>query len=392
MSNKDITSMTEEELFALSDEEFNSLFQKGNALDGTPSETTEDTEDTEDTSNESENDEEDTGTTPELDEDESEAIQDAEDDENPETDDEAVEDKKSDKESVIEKSKSKSKSKDTQKDKDEAQSDADDEEDTIDYKKRHEDALKPLKANGTEFEPKSIEELRTLAQKGLNYNKKMEAIKPQTRLVQSLKNASISEDDLNLLIDIHKGNKEAIKTIIKKHSLDPYDMSVDNISYNNNSQNLVSTKQVDLDHVVEEINQSEHYDDIVRVINKEWGDSSKQLLFNNPEKLKGLHEEMQLGRFKEINATVMREDFLGTLKKPHLERYIELVTEAHNKAKTAPIETTKPVVKPKVVVDPTVNKKGASPTKQVSKTTVKSTPSAEDLFNMSDDAFKNLRL
>ena len=70
----------------------------------------------------------------------------------------------------------------------------------VDYKSIYEQVFKPFKANGKEITPKSVEDIISLMQMGANYTKKMQLMAPMKKVVQSLDNAKIDEQELNFLI------------------------------------------------------------------------------------------------------------------------------------------------------------------------------------------------
>ena len=72
-----------------------------------------------------------------------------------------------------------------------------------------------VKADGDEFEF-TDEELIALAPKAMNYTKKMQEIAPYRKRISAMKDNNITEDDFNLMMDVFKGNKDAISIILKR--------------------------------------------------------------------------------------------------------------------------------------------------------------------------------
>ena len=62
------------------------------------------------------------------------------------------------------------------------------------------DIFKPFKANGKEITPKTVDDVISLMQMGANYTKKMQAMVPLKRTVETLNKADIKEEDLNFLL------------------------------------------------------------------------------------------------------------------------------------------------------------------------------------------------
>ena len=95
----------------------------------------------------------------------------------------------------------------------------------INYKDVVEQIFAPFKANGKEIAPRTVEDVVQLMQMGANYTKKMQSIAPMRKAVESLSNAGIdSEEKLSYLIDLYKGDKEAIKQLLKNNQIDAMDL------------------------------------------------------------------------------------------------------------------------------------------------------------------------
>ena len=184
------------------------------------------------------------------------------------------------------------------------------EQDKLDLK----EVLAPVKANGQEIEFKSVEELRQMASKGLNYVQKMQAIAPIRKIGQMLqKNGLLNEDKLSYLIDLDKKNPEAIAKLIKDSGLDTIDL--DNTDTSNYSPNTykVDEKELRLQSVVEDLEHSEHFSTTSSIVKDKWDDDSKQAIFENPQILVDLTEQVSTGVFDKVNKEVMRLSALGHL-------------------------------------------------------------------------------
>ena len=126
----------------------------------------------------------------------------------------------------------------------------------VDYKSIYEQVFKPLKANGKEITPKSVEDIISLMQMGANYTKKMQLMAPMKKVVQSLDNAKIDEQELNFLIDVSKGDKEAIKQLLIKHKIDPLEIDLDNDNTYSPRNNIASDEDVEFNDTLMDIHDS----------------------------------------------------------------------------------------------------------------------------------------
>ena len=256
----------------------------------------------------------------------------------------------------------------------------------VDYKSIYEQVFKPFKANGKEITPKSVEDIISLMQMGANYTKKMQLMAPMKKVVQSLDNAKIDEQELNFLIDVSKGDKEAIKQLLIKHKIDPLEIDLDGDNTYSPKNNIASDEDVEFNDTLMDIHDS--LPRIQEILNKTWDDNSKKAILKDPRLMRALHEEVQMGRFDEVQKRLEAEKTFGRYKGvSDVDAYIDLVSKMEQermKTKTQP-ETPTRTESTKKIPD----KSKAAPTKgKTSKSS--SSLTAKDLLSMSDDEFNKL--
>lgn len=256
----------------------------------------------------------------------------------------------------------------------------------VDYKSIYEQVFKPFKANGKEITPKSVEDIISLMQMGANYTKKMQLMAPMKKVVQSLDNAKIDEQELNFLIDVSKGDKEAIKQLLIKHKIDPLEIDLDGDNTYSPRNNIASDEDVEFNDTLMDIHDS--LPKIQEILNKTWDDNSKKAILKDPRLMRALHEEVQMGRFDEVQKRLEAEKTFGRYKGiSDVDAYIDLVSKMEQermKTKTQP-ETPTKTESTKRIPD----KSKAAPTKgKTSKSS--SSLTAKDLLSMSDDEFNKL--
>ena len=256
----------------------------------------------------------------------------------------------------------------------------------VDYKSIYEQVFKPFKANGKEITPKSVEDIISLMQMGANYTKKMQLMAPMKKVVQSLDNAKIDEQELNFLIDVSKGDKEAIKQLLIKHKIDPLEIDLDGDNTYSPRNNIASDEDVEFNDTLMDIHDS--LPKIQEILNKTWDDNSKKAILKDPRLMRALHEEVQMGRFDEVQKRLEAEKTFGRYKGvSDVDAYIDLVSKMEQermKTKTQPETPTKTESTKKIP-----DKSKAAPTKgKTSKSS--SSLTAKDLLSMSDDEFNKL--
>ena len=262
--------------------------------------------------------------------------------------------------------------------------------DTIDYKAVYDSIFKPFKANGKIIAPRNAEDVISLMQMGANYTKKMQLMAPMKRAVESLNKAGINEEELNFLIDIHNGDKEAIKNLLKKNEIDPIDLDMEDTKYIPKN-NIASDADVEFSETLMDIESS--LPKIQEILNKTWDSKSKQLVLKDPQLMRALHQEIEMGRFDEVQQRLEIEKTFGRYKGvSDIEAYIDLVTKMVNeKARTSTTETKHIEKQPETTTKSIPDKTKAAPVRSKPKNQG-STLTAKDLFSMSEEEFNKLSI
>ena len=280
---------------------------------------------------------------------------------------------------------------DTKTDKESTEVKKDDSTKDVDYEAVYKDIFKPFKANGKDITPRTVEDVVQLMQMGANYTKKMQLMAPLKKAAESLSRADIKEDDLNFLIDVHKGDKEAIKKLLTKHNVDPMELDLDSTNYVPKN-NIVSDEDVEYSNILDDIRDS--LPKIQEIMTNTWDTRSKEALLKDPNLMRALHEEIAMGRFDNVQAQLEIEKTFGRYKgRSDVEAYIDLVTKlaAKEQSNHQPDGTNKPTPKADVPTKPIPDKTKAAPIRTKA-TNQGSTLTAKDIFSMSEDQFAKLSI
>ncbi len=203
-------------------------------------------------------------------------------------------------------------------------------ETTPDYKAFYEAALAPLKANGKVFEIKSPEDLRALAEQGLNYTKKMQQIAPIRKIGMMLQNHGLlDETKLSFLIDLHNRDPEAIRKLIKEAGIDPLQIDTTSEPQYKQSNHAVPDDEVNFRTVMQDLQGSDDGQNTLQVINTTWDAPSKQALWENPNIMKVVNEHRANGVYDRVATEVERLRALGQIADnvPFLQAYQYIGTE-----------------------------------------------------------------
>ncbi|MCD1628471.1 radical SAM protein [Marinobacter shengliensis] len=188
------------------------------------------------------------------------------------------------------------------------------EETATDYEAVYNQIFKPFKAGGKEIKVESPEEVVQLMQKGVDYNKKMVGLKPHLKLLKTLENEGLLEDEkIGFLIDLANKDQKAIGKLLKDSGVDPLDLDVDASSDYVPKKRTVSDAEMELDEVLDRIQESEHYSKTVELVSKQWDDSSKQVVAQSPQLLEVINDHMSSGVYDVITAELDRKRALGQL-------------------------------------------------------------------------------
>ncbi len=186
---------------------------------------------------------------------------------------------------------------------------------TVDFQGAYEKIFAPFKANGTEMQIESVEDVMSLMKMGANYQKKMAALAPNLKIVKMLeKHNLLDASKLNNLIDLSKNNPAAISKLIKESGIDPLDIDIDeDVAYTPNDYN-VSDKEYKLDEALDSIKESKTFKETIDVLSNKWDNESKNAIADDPSMIGIIDSHMQNGVYAEINKLVTKERALGRLE------------------------------------------------------------------------------
>lgn len=272
------------------------------------------------------NNEEDVDTTDDGDDveyvEEEEEVEDLEQPEDQDSDDDASSDDEVEDEVKEETEETEDGDADGQPDEDEA--DTADTEDATTSKEQPVQSYK-FKANGKEYEftdSEIVEQFPKIFGQAMDYTKKMQAIKPWRKTIDAIESAQLSHDDVNLMIDVLKGDKGAISEVIKRTGIDTLELDVEENKYTpkdyGRDENTLAIKDV-----VERISHDPEYAVTERVLGKEWDDRSWKEISSNPEMIELLHIDVKTGMYDKVQPIAEKLKVYGKGAKSDLDYYKE---------------------------------------------------------------------
>lgn len=180
-----------------------------------------------------------------------------------------------------------------------------------------------VKAVGTEVEF-SLDELKELASKGLDYTKKMQEVAPWKKQIAAMKQHNVTQDDINMLIDLKQGNKEAILSLMKDNGIDPLDVDVDTISKFRPNDYSISDEKLALQDTVKRLSTDrEVYARTENIVDNDWDSKSRAEMLKNPKMIEGLHYDIKNGVYDRVYPTMLKMKSLDGGSKSDLEYYLQ---------------------------------------------------------------------
>lgn len=180
-----------------------------------------------------------------------------------------------------------------------------------------------IKANGQRFDF-TKDELIKLAPKALNYTKKMQAIAPYRRSISAMQENGITEDDINQLIEMKRGDRTAISSFLNKHNISTLDLD-ESHSYDY-TPHKYGREQNELTETLDDLSNHPQVGVLSRYI-ESLDATSRKNLQENPNVLRILMDDIERGYFDRIAPEANKRAFLDENKKPAIDYYIEVANE-----------------------------------------------------------------
>lgn len=187
----------------------------------------------------------------------------------------------------------------------------------------------PFKANGQMVKLDSPDDIVRAMQMGLNYSEKMAKLKPHMKIVRALDQAGLlTEEKINHLIDLSKHNPAAIAQLLKQGEVDTYSLpDLETTPYQ--AENYMVSDQTLM--FEDTVNNLSSYDEGKQVLNtvNNWDNGSMDILYQNPQFLEQMVEQVKTGLFQDTMSIIARDRALGRLPMsvPVVELYNQVATE-----------------------------------------------------------------
>lgn len=196
-------------------------------------------------------------------------------------------------------------------------------------------AVHKVKANGMDFEF-TTDELIKLAPKAMDYTKKMQEIAPWRKTISAMKEQGIGEQDVNLMIDVLKGDKNAIAEVLKRTGVDALELDTDSKDTYAPTQYGKDETLQEIEAIVAEISVDPEYVRTEAVVDQQWDTRSRQAMAQNPSMIRGLHADIKSGTYDKVAPLALKMKSLDGGVKSDIEYYMEAGRQYFNSVSKTP--------------------------------------------------------
>jgi len=162
------------------------------------------------------------------------------------------------------------------------------------------------KANGQEFEFTEAEIKERFGQvfgQSMNYTQKMQELKPWRTTISALQDNKMSHADVELMIDVMKGDKGAMNKLMERTGVNPMELDAEDEEQTYQPQQYgKSDVELEIDEIVNEIARDPEYAITQDVLGNRWDQASRDVFLDNPSLIKKLHVDVKNGDFDVLSA------------------------------------------------------------------------------------------
>jgi hypothetical protein len=201
-----------------------------------------------------------------------------------------------------------------------------------------------FKANGKDYEFSSDEivtQFPKIFGQAMDYTKKMQTIKPWRKTIDALEGAALGHSDVSLMIDVLKGDKEAIQEVMRRTGVDSdaLDLEAEDVSPYEAKDYGRDDSALAIKDIVDVISQDVEYGTTHNILSKEWDERSWATMTENPEMIRLLHTDVKSGMYQQLQPLAEKLKVFGGGTKSDLDYYKEAAQQHF--ARTAQDEALK---------------------------------------------------
>lgn len=186
------------------------------------------------------------------------------------------------------------------------------------------------KANGKEFEFTDQDIFDKFGQvfgQAMDYTKKMQAIAPYRTMISAIEDAKISKEDLNLAIEVLKGDKQATAALLKRTGVNALELDTEAVQDYQPKNYGRSETELNIQDVISSISGDPEASTTLSVLNSQWDTASVERFAKEPELIKELHLDIKSGVYAKVAPMAEAMKVFDNGRKSDLDYYIAAGTK-----------------------------------------------------------------
>jgi hypothetical protein len=183
-----------------------------------------------------------------------------------------------------------------------------------------------FRANGKDYEFSSeeiVDQFPKIFGQAMDYTKKMQTIKPWRKTIDAIEGAELNHDDVSLMIDVLKGDKDAITEVLKRTGTDTLELDTETESKYVAKDYGRDDSALAIKDIVDDISQDVEYATTHNVLSKQWDEGSWNVMAQNPEMIRLLHTDVKSGMYDTLQPIAEKLKVYDGAKKSDLDYYKE---------------------------------------------------------------------
>lgn len=183
-----------------------------------------------------------------------------------------------------------------------------------------------FRANGKDYEFSSeeiVDQFPKIFGQAMDYTKKMQTIKPWRKTIDAIEGAELSHNDVSLMIDVLKGDKDAITEVLKRTGTDTLELDTETDSRYVAKDYGRDDSALAIKDIVDDISRDEEYSTTHNILSKDWDEKSWNAMTENPEMIRLLHTDVKSGMFQTLQPLAEKLKVYDGASKSDLDYYKE---------------------------------------------------------------------
>lgn len=183
-----------------------------------------------------------------------------------------------------------------------------------------------FRANGKDYEFSSeeiVDQFPKIFGQAMDYTKKMQTIKPWRKTIDAIEGAQLSHNDVSLMIDVLKGDKDAITEVLKRTGTDTLELDTETDSRYVAKDYGRDDSALAIKDIVDDISRDEEYSTTHNILSKDWDEKSWNAMTENPEMIRLLHTDVKSGMFQTLQPLAEKLKVYDGASKSDLDYYKE---------------------------------------------------------------------